>query len=85
MPWKETWNEPSTVVSVTRFTVELFNILVQDEAFIKKCGGDSDLINKYLPKPLCCWVAIHYPDELIKAYALVDAEPPDANSIARLN
>lgn len=85
MPFKNTWNESSTMVNVTKFTIALFDVLVADEAFIKKCNGDSNLIEKYLPKPLCCWVAIHYSDELIAAYKLVGAEPPNAADIAVLN
>jgi len=57
LPWKEIWDEPLTIIQVTKFTLELFDALVNDNAFINKCDGNSILIEKCMPIPLCCWVA----------------------------
>lgn len=88
LPWKDTWNEPATIVQVITFQLGLFDILVNDESFIKKCTlqgqkkAESSLITKMMPRPLCCWVAKHYPEELEKIYREQGVEPPDAASIA---
>lgn len=73
------------MAQVITFTLALFDALVNDEAFIKKCDGEQKLIMKNMPRPICCWVAAHYPDKLEAAYRELGVEPPDANKIAQLN
>lgn len=85
LPWKETWNEPKTVIVVIGWFMQLFDALVNDADFIKKCKGQLERINKNMPRPLCCWVAVNYPDKLREAYEHVGVIPPDASEIARNN
>lgn len=74
-PWQATWSESAVIVMT--FCIELFNVLVADEDFIKKCGADATKINAHMPIPLCCWVELHYPEKLKAAYEKVGVEPPD--------
>lgn len=86
LPWKSTWGEAKTHVSVTKFTMKLFDVLVRDDNFIALCdNGKSELIDQNLPIPLCCWVAANYPNELFAAYQSLGVEPPDASEIGKFN
>jgi hypothetical protein len=85
LPWKETWSSTGTMVEVMSFTLALFNILLADEDFISKCGGQAEAISDNMPLPLCCWVATNYPEKLDAAYREMGKTPPDASEIARDN
>jgi len=85
LPWKETWQEAGTIVAVTKFTIALFDVLVNDEEFQDKCGAQAEAINANMPIPLCCWVHKNYPEKLQQAYAELGVDPPSVAEIARRN